>query len=184
MSAKKKQKIETVPELLKLDFGCGKNKREGFHGVDAMQFDGKVDTVYDLRKTPWPGADGSVGEAHSSHFVEHLTGAERVQFFNELYRVMAKGAKALIIAPAWNSERAYGDPTHQWPPVCGFSFYYLDKGWRATNAPHVGYTCDFEFVGGNSLAAPWTLRNAETQAFAQTHYVNVAQDIHVTLTKR
>ena len=168
---------------LRLDFGCGPNKREGFHGVDARQFDGKVDTVLDLRQM-WPWEDESVDEAHSSHFVEHLTGAERVHFFNELHRVMRKGAKATIIVPSWSSERAYGDPTHQWPPVCGFAFYYLDANWRAANAPHVGYTCDFEFSGGNSLGQPWSVRNQETQAFAQTHYLNVAQDIHVTLTKR
>jgi SAM-dependent methyltransferase len=189
---------------LKLDLGCGPNKRDGFHGVDVRQFDGKVDTVLDLARPltyksdglptgwhgspiayePWPWADDSVDEAHSSHFVEHLTGAERVHFFNELYRVLRKGAKVTIIVPAWNSERAYGDPTHQWPPFCGFAFFYLDKGWREANAPHVGYTCDFEFVGGNSISPQWAVRNQEVQAFAQTHYVNVAQDIHVTLTKR
>lgn len=167
----------------RIDLGCGPNKRENFHGVDALPFDGKVDTVYDLRKK-WPWADGSVDEAHSSHFLEHLDGAERVHFFNELYRVLRVGAKASIIIPSWTSERAYGDPTHKWPPVCGFAFYYLDKAWRAANAPHVGYTCNFEFVGGNNIAPQWTGRSQEVQAFAQTHYLNVAQDIHVTLTKR
>jgi hypothetical protein len=187
MALRKKQQpvvVEVTPPLpLRLDLGCGPNKREGFHGVDARQFDGKVDTVLDLRQQ-WPWADDSVDEAHSSHFIEHISGQERVHFFNELYRVLRKGAKVTIIVPAWNSERAYGDPTHQWPPFCGFAFFYLDKGWREANAPHVGYTCDFEFVGGNSISPQWAVRNQEVQAFAQTHYVNVAQDIHVTLTKR
>lgn len=132
----------------------------------------------------WTLPDNSVNEVHCSHFLEHLTGAERVTFFNELYRVMKKDGKATIIVPSWTSERAYGDPTHQWPPVCGMSFFYLDKNWRAANAPHCGYECDFQFVGGNSIGQPWNLKTQEVQAFAQTHYLNVAVDMHVTLTRR
>jgi hypothetical protein len=182
LSAKKKLAAIKAPELLKLDFGCGKNKREDFHGVDSIKFDG-VDTVMDLRKK-WHWADGVVDEAHASHFLEHLTGPERVHFFNELFRVLRPGASANIIVPSWTHERAYGDPTHQWPPVTGFSFYYLNKKWRDVNAPHCGYTCDFDFSGGNGLAAPWDSRPQEVQAFAQTHYINVATDMYVTVTKR
>lgn len=181
--AKAKLKAIEAEKLLKLDLGCGPNKREGFIGVDERQFDGKVDVVHDLKKK-WPWKDGSVEEVHCSHFLEHLEGHERVHFFNELHRVLIPKGKATIIVPSWTSERAYGDPTHKWPPVCGFAFYYLDKNWRAANAPHTGYDCDFEFVGGNSIAQPWNLRNQETQSFAQTHYLNVAQDMHVSLTKR
>ena len=86
--------------------------------------------------------------------------------------------------PSWTSERAYGDPTHQWPPVVGFSFYYLNKAWREVNAPHCGYTCDFDFMGGNGVAPPWDCRPQEVQAFAQIHYINVATDMFITLTKR
>ena len=76
--------VVEAPKPLKLDLGCGPNPREGFIGVDARQFgcdgvetDGKVDVIHDLR-TDWPWKDGSVEEVHSSHFLEHLTGAERV----------------------------------------------------------------------------------------------------------
>lgn len=181
---KTKKLIAEVPALLKLDLGCGPNKREGFIGVDALEFGGKVDCVLDLKKGPWPWSDGQVSEVHCSHFLEHLTGAERVPFFNELYRVMAKDAKATIIVPSWTSERAYGDPTHQWPPVVGMFFFYLDKIWRQLNAPHCGLNCDFHFIGGNIIGAPWNLKTQEVQAFSQTHYLNVAQDMIVTLTRR
>lgn len=169
-------------QATRLDLGCGPKKKEGFVGVDSIKFEG-VDVVADLRK-PWKWKDSTVDEVHCSHFLEHLTGVERVTFFNELYRVLKKDGKATIIVPSWTSERAYGDPTHQWPPVVGMSFYYLDKNWRAANAPHCGYNCDFQFIGGNSLANPWHLKTQEVQAFAQTHYLNVAQDMHVTLTKK
>lgn len=170
-------------DLLKLDLGCGPNKKEGFLGVDALAFDGKVDQVADLRK-PWPWKDASVGEVHCSHFLEHLTGPERVHFFNELHRVLEKGSKATIIVPHWSNERAYGDPTHQWPPVVFFAMFYLNKEWRDKNAPHTGYTCDFDVTGGNSIGPPWSSRAQEVQVFAQTHYVNVAQDLMCTLVKK
>jgi SAM-dependent methyltransferase len=179
--AKAKLKQVEAPRLLKLDLGCGPNPRPGFEGVDALDFGQPI--KHDLRKA-WPWKDGTVDEVHCSHFLEHLTGAERVHFFNELHRVMIPGGKASIIVPHWSSERAYGDPTHQWPPVVFFSFFYLNAEWRKANAPHSGYTCDFDATGGNSLAHPWMTRNQETQAFAQTHYMNVAQDLHVTITKK
>ena len=128
---------------IKLDLGCGTNKKPGFTGMDSMAFEG-VDVVHDLRQVPWPFADGSVGEVHCSHVLEHLTGAERCLFFDELWRVLAPGGKALIITPHWSHESAYGDPTHQWPPVCGQTYFFTNRAWRDQNAPHVPMHCNFD----------------------------------------
>jgi SAM-dependent methyltransferase len=171
---------ESLP--LKLDLGCGKAKKEGFLGVDALKFE-SVDVVADLRKQ-WPWKDATVEEVHCSHFLEHLTGEERVHFFNELYRVLKPAAKATIVCPHWSSERAYGDPTHKWPPVTGFSFYYLSKVWREGNAPHTEYVCDFEASWGFALAHPWQLKAQEVQMFAMGHYTNVCNDIVATVLKK
>lgn len=178
---KKLKPIEAQPSI-KLDLGCGKNKKPGFVGVDIAKFDA-VDEVLDLAK-PWPWKGDSVEEVHSSHFVEHLASSERIHFFNELYRVMRNDAKATIITPHWRSSRAYGDLTHQWPPVVDFFWYYLDKNWRAANAPHVPLTCDFNCTWGYGLAHPWGLKNQEAQAFALNHYAEVATDMICTATKR
>lgn len=172
--------------MAKLDFGCGKNKLPGFEGVDSIAFEG-VDHVMDVRQTPWKWEDNSIDEAHSSHFVEHLDGPERVAFFNELYRVLKPGASVRIICPYWSHNRAYGDPTHKFPPISDWTFYYLNKGWRDMNAPHVGYTCDFEWV----IAGTWdpndtyvASRNQETKVTLMTRNINCTVDIVVTLTKR
>lgn len=187
--------MSAVPEevkapLLKLDIGCGKNKKEGFHGVDSIAFDG-VDTVFDVRSGKWPWDDASVEEVHASHFLEHLDAQERVHFFNELYRVMIPGGKALIITPHWASNRAYGDPTHKWPPVAEMAFYYLDKGWRAGNAPHTdaehnpnGFKCDFQATWGYSLHGHLTTRNTEYQQHAIQFWKESCQDTIATLTKK
>lgn len=169
---------------MKLDLGCGKNKKEGFLGVDSRPFEG-VDFVCDLGKSKWPFDHNSVEEVHCSHMLEHLTPKERIHFANELYRVMKKGAKASIVTPHFASVRAYGDLTHQWPPVVSFWYLYLNEEWRKVNAPHNDeYTCDFDHSYGFGLHPSVQARNQEYQNYAVIHLVEGAQDLHVTLTKR
>jgi SAM-dependent methyltransferase len=178
-------------EPLRIDLGCGPNKRPGFVGVDSLPFDGKVDVVCDLSAGRWPWDDNSVDEAHSSHFVEHLTAMQRVRFCNELYRVLKPGAGCQVIVPHWGSCRAYGDPTHQWPPVSEFWFYYLSKDWRAGNAPHTdaanitgGFNCDFDCTWGYSVHPTIQLKNQEAQQFAFGFYKEAIQDVIATLKKK
>lgn len=193
--------------VIKLDLGCGKNKKEGFLGIDCRKFPG-VDGICDLFVAPWEFdvdfldkhfpvdgdstdyklPDSCVTEVHCSHFLEHLTGLQRVQFLNELHRVLIPGGKALIITPHWASNRAYGDFTHQWPPVSEMFYYYLSKQWRKDNAPHndiewnpQGYKCDFAATWGYSVHPQIQSRNKENQDFAFTFYKEAAQDIHATI---
>ena len=176
---------------LKLDLGCGlsKHKPEGFIGVDIQKFPG-VDQVCDLRKK-WPWKDGSVEKVLCSHFVEHLTNPERIHFWNELYRVLMPvkflngqpiQGKATIVTPNWSHASAYGVPTHQWPPLSEWTAYYLDKNWRALNAPHVGLTCDFIFVVGGAWDE-W-LNSRQEKTFAMGRYINSWRDMIITLHKR
>lgn len=185
--------------LVRIDLGAGKNKREGFLGVDSIAFPG-VDIVHDLANGAWPWADSSVDEANASHFLEHLTNlegrAERVTFFNELYRVLKPGKRvagkieggfASVVFPHWASQRYYGDPTHK-EPFSEFGFYYLSKPWRAANAPHTdiefnpkGYSCDFDASWGYNLHAALNVRNSEYQQHAITFYKEACADIVSTL---
>jgi SAM-dependent methyltransferase len=183
---KKTTKLAAVAapaQPLRLDLGAGPNKREGFTGVDILPFDGRVDVVLDLRQS-WPWANESVEEAHSSHFIEHLRADERIHFFNELHRVLKPKAQCQIVTPHWGSGRAYGDLTHQWPPVVEMFWFYLNKDWRAQNAPHVPLTCDFDAGWGHSVSPEWAARNDATRNFAINHYREVAQDMICTLTKK
>lgn len=174
---------------MRLDLGCGKNKKEGFEGVDSIAFEG-VDHVVDLTHYPWPWEDGSVEEVHCSHVIEHLPARERIAFANELFRILAPNGKATIIAPHWASCRAYGDMTHCWPPVSEFWFYYLSKSWRAQNCPHDdiefnpnGYSCDFQATWGYGINPALHTRNQEFQQHAMTWFKEAVTDIHATLTK-
>lgn len=175
--------VEPVPsEPLRLDIGCGKTKMDGWEGIDSIDFGQKH--VHDVRRgLPWL-ADCSVSEVRSSHFVEHLTGSERIEFFNELYRVMKPGATALIVTPNWSHACAYGDPTHQWPPMSQWYPLYLNKAWRDGNAPHAAYTCDFDHTVAGSWDASIEGRNPETKSMMMNSYTNAWRDLIVTLTRK
>lgn len=177
-----KAKKKAVEASLKLDLGCGKNPREGFVGVDVKDFGQAI--VADLT-TKWPWEDSSVEEINCSHMVEHLTAEQRIHFVNELHRVLKKGGKATIVTPHWASCRAYGDLTHQWPPVSEFWYYYLVKEWRAVNAPHNDtYTCDFEFVYGYSENPALSGRDQEYKQYAFANYKESISDLHCILTAK
>ncbi len=174
--------VEPAPSVpVRIDIGCGKTTPEGWVGIDAIDFGQKH--VHDVRKGI-PYADSSVDEARSSHFVEHLTGTERIAFFNELWRVLKPNATAIIVTPNWSHECAYGDPTHQWPPMSKWYPLYLHRDWRAVNAPHAGYTCHFDHVIAGSWDGSIETRNAEYKQMAMQNYTNAFRDLIVTLTKR
>ena len=168
---------------MKLDLGCGTRKRDGYIGIDSMTLP-DVDVVIDLRLTPWPWADNSIDGAFSSHFVEHLTGDERIPFFNELWRVLKPGAEAEIITPDWSHASAYGDPTHKWPPMSKWYLIYLDKQWREAQIAHVGYTCDFTHVYAYTPDNAIQGQSTETVNFAANHYINAVRELRAKLTKR
>jgi hypothetical protein len=171
---------------LKLDLGCGDNKKEGFKGVDYAKTK-STDYVHDLLKFPWPFKDGSVEEVHTSHFFEHIPAKMRPRFMDELFRVLEPGGKVTIITPYFNSVRATQDFTHEWPPISPNSFLYFNKNWRIENKLTHGYydmKCDFDFTYGYSIAPAWVSKSEDARTFAIAHYNEVISDLHTTLISR
>ncbi len=169
---------------MKLDLGCGRAKKPGFTGVDVTP-DCDADVVHDLTVVPWPFAEASVDEVWCAQFFEHLTGAQRIDFMHELYRVMKPGAQATLITPYWTSGRAVQDPTHQWPPLLEASYLYFNRDWRERNGlGHYGIHFDFDFRFAFAYTDAWAQKSPEEKAFARLHYFNVVTDLHVFLTRR
>jgi SAM-dependent methyltransferase len=179
-------------ESIKIDLGCGENKKEGFTGVDKYKFPG-VDVVLDLGSGKWPWDDNSVDEINCSNLINHLTNLnnkhERVHFFNELYRVIKKDAKVSISFPHWCSMRHYGDPTHC-EPFSELGFFYLNKEWRDKNAPHTdikwneqGYNCNFETTWGYSVRADLIEKEKEVIEEAIRKEKEAAQDVIANMIK-
>lgn len=171
----------SAPE--RIDLGCGPSKRDGFYGVDAIAFDG-VDLVLDLGG-PWPWGDETVSEYHCSHVLEHFDAAGRAHLVNEMHRTLKPGGAVTLIVPHGLSERYYGDPTHQWPPVTPFWFYYLSREWREANAPHTSelLRCNFRCTWGYALHPELATRSQDFQQFATQWYANAIADVHCTMIK-
>lgn len=182
---------------MKIDIGCGSAKFKGpnkdddsWIGLDRIKFDG-VDYCIDIGNQRWPFADESVSEAHSSHFLEHLSAIERIRFCNELHRVLIPGGKCALIVPHWSSSRAYGDPTHQWPAIGEFWFLYLDKTWRQSQAPATdaaywpeGYNCDFASQIAYFVNPVVNALKDEMRNIAIAHGREIILDINASLIKK
>lgn len=180
--------------MLKLDLGAGQNCTPGFKGVDLWE---GADIVHDLTKFPYPFEDNSVSEIVCSHFVEHLTGEQLIQFMNECYRILKPSNASLhqaategilkITSPYYTSIRCWQDPTHK-IAISESTFLYYNKKWREDNKlTHHDYkkiTCDFDYTYGYNVLHPWSTKNQEALQFAIQHYHNVVSDITIMLTKR
>lgn len=186
--SKSKRKLKPIGEIpeLKLDLGCGQNKSAGFTGVDLYAPD--ADVTLDLFKFPWPWKDESVTEIICSHFIEHIPQALRWRFFEEAWRILKTEAVMKIVVPNWKSERAYGDMTHQWPPVTTMFFFYLSRQWRETNKLTYGpyaIKANFECEAGPIQLTPsFATRSQDAQVFACTHYLESYADMWVTIRKK
>ena len=170
MATRKKKVGTPKKDMTKLDLGCGDNKREGFFGIDKFKT-ASTDLVHDLFKFPWPIESDSVEEIHCSHFFEHVPAATRKPFVEEIHRVLKKAGKATLITPM--GDRAYQDPTHQWPPIVPGSFLYYNQEWLKQNKlEHGDYktTSDFDFTYGYNLNPVITARNQEYQQYALQFY--------------
>ena len=183
-----KLKLKSVPKIqplaaLRLDLGCGANKKEGFIGVDLSP-SVNPDVLHDLRSTPYPFESDSIEEIHCSHFMEHLDGDEQMAFMNELYRILKLGAKATIIIPYWNSARAWQDPTHK-RPVPEAAFLYYNRQWREQNGLlHYPINANFDFIIAYNISnVRWVNAHEEARQFAMGHYANVIDDTICTITK-
>ena len=97
--------------LLKLNLGCGENKRSDYINVDKF---GTPDIKHDLETFPWPWETNSVSEILLNHVLEHLGQDIEIYFsiFKEMYRICAHGAHIRIVVPHFRHHHFYDDPTH------------------------------------------------------------------------
>ena len=117
-----------------------------------------------------------------------------ILFMDECYRILQDkivdpdgkehGGTMKIIAPYYSSMRCWQDPTHR-RAISDATFFYFNKGWRDANKlDHYGIQCDFDFVYGWDIQNDWAAKHDEARNYGIAHYLNVINDIHVTLTKR
>jgi len=88
---------------MKVDIGCGKNKKQGFVGID--QFPGKeVDIVCNINKKI-KLKDNSVSILYSHHVLEHVESLEKTM--EEIYRICKKNSIVIIEVPHFSGRGAF-----------------------------------------------------------------------------
>lgn len=167
--------------IVKLDLGCGQNKKTGYLGVDIKKIQG-IDIVHDLNKYPYPFENNSIFEIYCSHFIEHVKNIK--SFMEECYRILKPESIIQIIAPYYTSIRAFQDYTHI-RPISENTFLYFNKKWINDNKlNHYNIACDFNIIGIKyRYSAEWQYKSKETLEWARKHYWNVVLDIEVYLRK-
>jgi len=98
--------------MIRLDIGCGKNKRQGFIGVDI---DPSSDADVLASATNLPFKNCSIDYISCSHLLEHLYPSEARVFFDEIHRVLKPGGRAYIkVDRDWSRKRLINkDPEHR-----------------------------------------------------------------------
>jgi hypothetical protein len=129
--------------------------REAYPGLDDDAFptrpsDARVDRLlFDLRaaRNGLPAiGDETVGTIICSHVLQYLSGPERIEAWNEWYRVLQPAGRVQVVVPYYSHVRAFAHPLTQFPPLSELSFMFLSREFREANPAHPvpGLECDFE----------------------------------------
>jgi len=109
---------------IRLDIGCGANKRRGYLGLDCRPVPG-VDIVCDIEEEGIPLEDNCVSRVWMSHFIEHVSPKKFLWVMSEIHRVCKPGAIVTIHAPYGVNPLFVQDPTHA-KPINERTFDYFD----------------------------------------------------------
>ena len=173
-----------IPEqYLKLDLGCGGNKKIGTLGLDYIKQPG-VDYVIDLQKGTLPFPNRSVDYVYSAHCLEHLTQPAPIPLFQEISRVCIDGSQVEFWTPYLWDNSAF---------IFGHTNYYSEDQYL--------HLCVwFPHIWEKSLGARWLLKeivyvvepavlielyNNKVQIdFALRHYKGIAKEFGVFIEVR
>ena len=127
---------------LKLDFGSGKNPRQGFYSVDHLDL-GDVDIIADLNKPLNQLPNDCADYVYSCHALEHID--KFLPLMQEIHRITAKNGSIEIVVPHFSNVYGYSDPTH----VRLFGLYSMNYFLSQENQPSIrrvpSFYTDFRF---------------------------------------
>lgn len=161
-----------------LELGCGRNKREGFFGIDILEAP-CVDLVMDYENNPLPFENDSIDYVYSSHSFEHIT--RHPQVFRELLRICRHDATMEIWTPYGKSDDGM---------LFGHHTFFSESSFK-----HICYEYDRFYLGDQHGYFLWErshynlhpgilegLRDTRISLdFALTHMFNVALEWGVFL---
>jgi SAM-dependent methyltransferase len=88
--------------MRKLNFGSGKDVREGYDNVDYTDFD--------FQKTPYPIEDNKYDYIMVKAVLEHMQ--DPIAVLNKLYRIAKPDATIYVLVPYYNSSTCWGCIEH------------------------------------------------------------------------
>lgn len=99
-----------MKKIKRLNFGCGKEIRQGWDNVD-IQKSSQLTKSFDFDKFPYPLEKNSYDYIFLSNVLEHLDKPDKV--LNELWRIAKPKARIRIIVPHYTNKGAYNDLQHK-----------------------------------------------------------------------
>ena len=89
---------------LKINFGeCNpKYKDQGERGWVTVDRAPGAAVTWDLRRLPYPFADGAAEMLYTSHFIEHLLHADARRFLGECLRILQPGGVLRVVWPEFS----------------------------------------------------------------------------------
>jgi SAM-dependent methyltransferase len=139
---------------IKIDIGCGRNKPDGFIGIDIVQIiDGKnkkkVDIVMDIEKEALPFDDNSAIEIRAMNVLEHIADLKFVM--NEFWRVLSPKGKFYGLVPIAGSNSDFKDPTHVRHFVKGTFDYFTGTNLAFPDQPSHPRYANYGFKPWNRI---------------------------------
>jgi hypothetical protein len=147
---------------VKLNLGCGQNRKEGYVNADREPA-ANPDVVMDMEEFPWPFDTDSVDEVVANHVLEHVgaTPSVFIGVMQELYRICRAGAAIHIAVPHPRHDNFISDPTHVRPVTPQMLELFSKRNcerWRlegAATSPLALYAgVDFELRDVKMLVEP------------------------------
>lgn len=121
--------------MIKVQFGCGTNKLEGWTNHDAE---------VDIEKLPLPYPDASVDFILIEHCVEHIDYYAALRFFEDCRRILKPGGVFRVIVPSLEQIRNCDDP----------DYYPFTTKWQDLGPTKRGAMRAILFAHGHKTA--WT----------------------------
>ena len=93
---------------MKINLGCGLDKKEGYIGIDRIKLKG-VDIICNLEEG-LPFKDNSINNIYTSHVLEHINNL--IGLMEEIWRICKPDSIIKIIVPYFACSGNFGDITH------------------------------------------------------------------------
>lgn len=116
---------------MKLHFGCGTNKLEGFINIDIENIN-NPEVIWNMNNFPYPFGNDSADEIICNMTLEHIN--EPIRAIGEFNRILKKGCYAKIVVPHATSITALSGEVHK-RVFWAATFWHLEK--ESENKWHV-----------------------------------------------